>query len=182
MSNGPGVPDREYISLLETALNSRIFTGTIGVSLVPLDMQSNFGSLFIINGPPSTTVSFVYQDQSGGSQISRARLQYQGQINMSSTVPGPIRVGSFVYVTVTDGDANLDPNQVGSVPVTFRSSLDPEEAESLDLIEIEKNSGIFTGIIRTELGVPKKNQLINVQMPVSQPSSSVIVTVNFSFL
>ncbi len=169
-----GSPDKEYIDILETGLNSKIFTGAISLSSDPL---SNYGQLFITNGPPSTTASFVYNDLSGGNRLALAKLQYQGsKISVSSPGLDFIRVGEYITVTVTDGDANLNPNQIGAVQVKFISAYDFIEA--LTLFEVAKDSGVFTGAIATGLGPAKLNQRIDLQMQSSIASANIILTVS----
>ncbi len=170
-----GIPDKEYIDILETGLNSRIFTGTISLSSDPL---SNFGQLFVTNGPPSTTASFVYNDMTGGSRLTMAKLQYRGsKITVSSPGQDFIRVGEHITVTVTDGDANLNSQQVGTVQVKFSSDYD--YFEDLTLFEVAKDAGVFTGAIGTGLGPAKYNQRIDLQMPSSVASAKVMLKVSF---
>jgi hypothetical protein len=168
-----GAPDKEYIDILETGLNSKIFTGSISLSSDPL---SNYGQLFITNGPPSTTASFVYNDISGGTRLAFAKLQYRGsKISVSSPGRDFIRVGEYITITVTDGDAYLNPNQVGTVQVKFISTYD--YIEDLTLFEVTKDSGVFTGAIATGLGPQKLNQRIDLLMPSSLTSANIILTV-----
>jgi hypothetical protein len=172
-----GIPDKEYIDILETGLNSRIFTGAISLSSDPL---SNYGQLFITNGPPSTTASFVYNDVSGGTRLALAKLQYRGsKISVSSPGQDFIRVGDNISVTVTDGDANLNPNQVGTVQVKIISAYD--YIEDLTLFEVKKDAGVFTGTIATGLGPAKLNKRIDLQMQSSVASANIILTVSYFF-
>ena len=112
------------MDLFEINRNSRIFTGIVGLSI---DALSNYGLLYVNSGPPSTTASFVYNDPTGGSRTALSRLQFSGVVSVA--FPGQsqgltsIRVGDTITVTVTDGDADLNPLQIGEVQVTV-SSLD----------------------------------------------------------
>jgi hypothetical protein len=173
-----GIPDKEYIDILETGLNSRIFTGAISLSSDPL---SNFGQLFVTNGPPSTTASFVYNDLSGGTRVALAKLQYRGsKISVSTSGQDFIRVGDNITVTVTDGDAHLNPKQVGAVQVKFISAYDYNE--DLTLFEVAKDAGVFTGSIATGLGPKKINNRIDLQMPSSVASANIMLTVSLNYI
>ena len=167
-----GAPDVEFVALRETAADSRIFTGLMAVST---DRLSNFGSLYVTTGPPSTTVSFVYQDRTGGSRTVLARLQSAGTLSLASAAGGAtLPVGEALMVTLNDGDANLDPNIAGLVRVTVRVATDYQE--NLILREIGFNVGVFTGVIATGLGSAKKNQRLDLAMPTTGRSNSLTLT------
>jgi hypothetical protein len=168
-----GIPDREYLTLIESSTNSRIFTGILGLSTDPM---SNFGLLYINNQNPTTTASFVYTDPTGGSRTAVSKLQYQGVVTaIPSQGTSAIRAGDTILVTVTDGDADLNTLQIGEIQVTV--SCPSDYTETLTLLEISRNSGVFTGAMATALGPAKSNQRIDVQMPSTSLSSSLALTV-----
>ena len=175
LNSSSGTLDQENIDLIESGINSRIFTGTVGLSLDPL---SNYGLLYVNSGPPSTTASFIYTDLTGGSRRASSRLQYSGVVSVSFPSQGgsAISLGDTINITVTDGDADLNLLQIGTVQVTVSSVLD--YTEILTLLEVSSNAGVFTGAMITQLGPAKLNQRIDLQMPPSSPSSSIILTVS----
>eukprot|EP00961_Rhodomonas_salina_P299508 3938985-Rhodomonas_salina.5 len=155
------------IQIIESGINTKVFTGTVFTS-----PNIVAGALFVGSGSgQSTLATFTYSDPTGSTKVATARLQTQASIVLSSLGSSTtLRIGAPLSITAYDGDSDLASAETDTIEVIVMSStenlpLGEVGHEPLTLIERGMNSGMFTGTIPTAVGVMRRDGIISVAMP-----------------
>jgi hypothetical protein len=163
--------DTEFVSIKETARNSRVFTGMVQTSTSA--GRSHDGTLnTIFNASGGSIAEFVYNDTALHGEYPRlcrtsgvphgCHIQYRhahnvGELTLSQSVYAEI--GQPISVTVMDGDLNMDFTAVETTVVQI-SKAGGGATISMPLTESGMNTGIFTGSIATaDVGSDSPSQL-----------------------
>jgi len=134
-----GFPDYT-MTLTEAGLNSPIFNGTFQWNVTAWQSNDLIGKTFYIYYKDEADASgnTVYQSCSG--QVK----SWDGVVTFDKSY---YNVGDIVTVTVTDPDANTDPNTVQTVTVNVYSSSDPV-GQTITATETGANTGVFQGKVQ----------------------------------
>lgn len=188
--------DVESVSLLETALDSSIFTGMV---LTSSNISAPGGTLSGV--VPDSIIKATYVDKivdtstRTQSYTAFARVATNGSLSL---LPALITQDLPVTITVTDKDQNRDSVAVETVPCQLVSlcstesqswdgsplcSINPANERQLDvqnvtLIENSQSSGIFTAVIATH-SENRSNLTKNYFEPSVRAPSGAIVRVQY---
>jgi hypothetical protein len=158
------------LELAESGTSSSIFTAVFSSDDNP---AAAAGRVIVGAGAAaSSLVTVEYADPTSGTRAATARLQTNAQMSVSSLgSSSTLRVGDSFTVTVTDGDRNLDFDQVDFVTVKIRSHTEYSDAfgETLTLSETNVSTGVFTASMRTALGHRRADRILNCEQPQSKP-------------
>ncbi|HEV2846694.1 MAG TPA: hypothetical protein VG477_17705, partial [Thermoanaerobaculia bacterium] len=154
--------DSETLTLTETGPDTGVFTGSIPFNRA-LAAQENGYVETQEAGPPYEfdTLSLTFQ---GASATSTDSVPTLGSLTMFLDAYGnevtAYPAGSTLHMRVEDHNFN-DPFRIDSVSATVQS-LSTQDAETVTLFEVNKNSGVFEGSLPSQVGaspLPSNNRL-----------------------
>jgi hypothetical protein len=138
--------EQEQLILAETIAGSGIFVGVLATSD---DVSTGVDNDQVLFCQTTDVISLNYEDTSDSSGQSQT-LQTTMQIGTQTFTTGsisvlPLRPGEPLVVTVTDSDKS------GSILISVTNQT-TNEIENMVLNEVTPLSGVFRGMLNTELG------------------------------
>ena len=141
--------DSETPNLTETGPNTGIFEGSIGLSIGPMATQDGVLQVTEANGilHEYDTLYAIHYDAYGSSTASATTLGSRTWfIDSFGNLETMYASGSQVYVRVEDHNENNNPGDFDTTTAEVTSAQGDQE--TVYLIEVGKNSGLFEGWVQ----------------------------------